>query len=417
MNIRPQISSNFLLYLVGFLFLIPSIEPRLLDLSLLSSFKYVLLVIGLLFNLAYLLYSRKKLHISFSEKLVFLFLLILFITLPLSSSFVDSSMRVFSVVLVLLFLSTQKQINHSFFESLLTFSYMTAIFTVAVSIPMHFIIGELFNDSGNFSGVYYNANILGMICVLLCMPSVLFYFHSKESKHPKAKFIINGLLILSLIYLILLSRSRAALLSLFVLLFVFYFFSSKSLVKYILKLFVIFIVVTLFVLVFTSADQKSAFMSKYVFKYETSNSLSSVASTRLEVYATRFQSIDMKPIFGWGYGINPAKTSPLIDDPGNGDTEKGNSILALFEEFGVLIGAIITMILVLIISNTIIVFNKATKVEVRKRLSLSIAILFAGFVHSNFESWVFYFGNVITLFYWAVILSISSSKNTYRKSY
>jgi len=405
-------ASALSLYLVFFLFLIPSVEPRLIDLTWLANFKYLIVGMSLLFNFICLLLFKPNLHLTLSHRLVYAFLMVLLITLPFSSSFIDSFMRVISVLMVVLFLGTNNNLNILFYESLLKLGYMVALFTVGISIPMYLIIGEIFNVSGNFQGTYYNSNFLGMVCVLICIPSVLHFIHFRHLRFNKIKLIVNLSMLLGLFSLILLSRSRAAFVSLFILLLVFYFLRAKSAIKFSLKLVVILLIFILSVVLFSNEKQKDDFMSQYVFKYESSGSLSSVTTTRMEIWSIRFQAINLKPIFGWGYGVNPAKTSPLIKDPGNGNTEKGNSILALIEEFGVIFGTGIIIIYVLLITSALISFAKFTNAEIRDKYSLSLAILAAGFIHSNFESWLFYFGNVVTIFYWGILLNISNLKKS-----
>ncbi len=90
-----------------------------------------------------------------------------------------------------------------------------------------------------------------------------------------------------------------------------------------------------------------------------------------------------------------------------GKTEKGNSILATLEEFGLLFGLLIIFIISFIVFRLFKII-KRNYIGNTNLFLITSSILVASLIHVNFESWLLYFGNPNAFFFWFLLVAIIS---------
>jgi hypothetical protein len=130
-------------------------------------------------------------------------------------------------------------------------------------------------------------------------------------------------------------------------------------------------------------------------------------STRLFLYTLRFEAISASPWVGWGLAadVNNSYNATNIFPP----QEKGNIILQLLEEFGVVIGAIFTIAITLVILST---GRRLSKVRSMIWVPL---FLVAAWVHSMFETWMFNFQSLLASFFWLTLMVATFHAQTLKR--
>jgi O-antigen ligase len=258
-----------------------------------------------------------------------------------------------------------------------------------------------YDNLGLFKGVTYNANTLGGVIVLIYFPLLMLKIQNKKT-------IVNLVLLFTTVLLIYLSHSRSAALCFFIGFVIIIGIKLKEKSKTILFSLMVIISFLCYNYNFISKE-----FIKYFIKYDFLDQ-SSILATRSDSWGIRFETISRKPFFGWGSGVNPIfidrnliKLYDVNLTPGN--TEKGNSYLAIIEEQGIFTGLVIIILVLAIIKN----IYKNSDLQKPKEL-LVVMVLIPGIVHALFESWLFYLGGYSSLWFWFIILaSLSKTKTKY----
>lgn len=243
-----------------------------------------------------------------------------------------------------------------------------------------------YDNYGLYKGFTYNANALGGTIALISAPLSL------RSLLNNKRVVLDSILLVMSVVVLWLSGSRASLVSFLIVVGVFFarlFFVNRR---------NFFFVVTTFTLfVMFSIEQVITSLFEFFIKYEH---LSNPLATRNQSWGLRFEAIERKPLKGWGYGVNPTSISPelatMFDVNSNiGSTEKGNSYLAILEEFGLVLGPFLIAILL---------FNIYYVYRHNRRMNpLLVGVLIASLFHAFFESWLIYLGSFSAIWFWTLL--------------
>jgi O-antigen ligase len=238
---------------------------------------------------------------------------------------------------------------------------------------------------GNFKGSFYNANVLGHLIGMLGVPYAV-----TVALRGRSQFYVGLVLLSLLVFFQVESRSRAGVLSAlisasYILLCV------RKRLGALSRALLVFAVVAGIGLV---AAHPGFLLSKW-----DDMGVASPLGTRAYLWRAHLDAIDRRPLFGWGLGVNPVSFRDYVPD-NFVDTEKGSSYIALPEELGVPFAAIVL--------TSFVFFAMAVTKSVRQDLrgagkaleALPVAIILSGLVHALFESWLFYFGNPMSLLFW-----------------
>jgi len=247
---------------------------------------------------------------------------------------------------------------------------------------------------GNFKGIFYNANFLGAFIGIFLLP----YAFSRVicCKH---RVVFDLLLAFFLLFILVETRSRAAMSSFLVgSCFGFYAFwkgFNGKLTKSKKIIFSIFLI-----LIFS--------LSGIIFQllYSKYNNASASLNTRTYIWIAHLEVFGERPLIGWGYGINPVaqdfslktKYEGLVNVR-KGTTEKGNTYIALLEELGAIRGALIVLMLFILIFKILGRNSSISYFDIFSKINLLTSI-----IHVNFESWLFYPGNILTFLFWLILL-------------
>ena len=230
---------------------------------------------------------------------------------------------------------------------------------------------------GNFVGITANSNMLAGYLALCCFPLFLQSAITLDSRRLRR---IASVLLVVCCYLILLSRSRAALLSIcasstFVLM------TTKRLRRG-GKLLILFTIATATLVAFMQASEKYGEVE--------------LLSTRSILLFQRLTAISEHPWLGWGFNssvynyYDESNIFPAM--------EKGNTILQVFEEFGIPFGSVV------IIGLFYLIWQAAkTLRQWRYGLAFS-ATLIGSAVHLMFETWLFNFPALLSIYFWIILL-------------
>ncbi|MBO9496924.1 O-antigen ligase family protein [Thalassotalea sp. G20_0] len=390
----------FLIILVSFF--LPSIDPIFINLSIISALKYPFVFIGFIVNVVYIINNGVQIRIDEIYKSIISIVFIFLLSAIFSYDVVITTTRTISAMLVLFYLLTYVSIVS---DPIIQFEKLGVLISMFTILTCYYVLvkyDQSLNIAGNFRGIYYNSNFLGFIISVVCIPSLylLFYRIKSSNQAYKHKGVIVSLLI-ALFYLLIISKSRSAILTSIIFLLSFYWFYTESKKKYIAN--IIALSMVFLIILLTSPEYRNTTLD-YFYKYESITGDRDITSTRYEIWKTRIDSVSLKPILGWGYGINPAKVSNQIQDLGHGDTEKGNSVLATIEESGLFLGCFILFLYFRVIYINIKALRRTNSINYVEHAIL-VSVLIAGFFHTNFESWLFYFGNTVAIFYWLLLVS------------
>lgn len=233
-----------------------------------------------------------------------------------------------------------------------------------------------YDDVGNFEGFTENSNTMGGYLALLMFPVAMQSFLSAKCGWSKAA---AAVLSSAIIFLILTTGSRASLLAILCGL-AFVALSSQSLAgKYRL-------------LIIAGVIASPLLLSSFIQKNEDLTLL----STRVLLYQLRFEAISESAWLGWGLAadVNNSYDVTNIFPP----QEKGNTVLQMMEEFGVVLGTIFT------VSLTIAIISTGRRLA-RSRATIWVPVFLVGaWVHSMFETWMFNFQSTIAIFFWLTFI-------------
>lgn len=239
-----------------------------------------------------------------------------------------------------------------------------------------------FSD-GAFLGFTENPNIMGAYLALIVAPAISFKYNSSNQYLKKIFF---GFLLLTCIILIYMTKSRAAFFAIFIA-FVYVVFTTKK-VSNIKKVFVI---LTIIFAPFA--------LSSFIVKYNDG----SILFSRDYLIQLRLANIAERPYFGWGFGalVNNTFDRFHIFPP----SEKGNTVLQFFEEFGLILGTIFLIFLAISISK---ITEKLTNTYRRPDLSI---FLIACCAHLMMETWILNFSSSMSLYFWTILFFACNLKS------
>lgn len=234
-----------------------------------------------------------------------------------------------------------------------------------------------YTNNGNFHGMLTNSNMLAF-SIVLSYPFI--------QSLIKNKF-INILLFLNILLLIIASGSRGGMICLII-----YIFLTINANLNFFQL--IFFSIGALILIYFFGD------IGFIYKGGAAD-IDGVLSTRSHFWDARISAIESKPYFGWGYSVNEFTyfSKYVITNL----REKGNTILALIEEFGLILGPIIIFI-------TLTMFIKSIKTYLKEGKRYIAYILLIVLVNNQFETWLFNFNSVNTILMWFIVL-IGINKN------
>lgn len=292
-----------------------------------------------------------------------------------------------------LYLFSKKLTTRNQFK-VLVFSCFVAFFVVcAGTLPaLYFDTPESYHQ-GNFRGYFGNSNSLAHYISSAALPLCLFFFFS--STRLKKMMALAGMAIL--FFLLVESRSRGAFAAVFAsgVLLYFGFVRLSTLNKTAIIVPILAIVPLIY------------FAEFALQKYESADTF----LTRSYLWALHFNAISERPFLGWGVGVNPVDFKIYTQESYNylSDTEKGNSYYVLPEELGVPLSIIIFSSLINFFRKQVMqaFFQMRRHTELQHGL-LPLSIIIGGLVHGIFESWLFSFGNPMSIIFWLSCIYISS---------
>lgn len=406
-----KINLNYILSFLGFFFTLARVI-RNSEIFLIISF----ISIGLLIIRNYKVFIEPELKIVF--KLFGLFIIWIFITSLWAESLIITIAQasyflfILAFATLLAYFTIKKQI--SFFEIFLitnTILIVLNTFSLISDIPSD---AWTANHGRGFTGIFKHQNSFAS-ALLFTLPGVIsFLFYTKFKDNLIATFTIlpdkfwnskgylfylSVVLVLN-IYFIIITHSRATVLAFVVGLLVFVFITYKN---YSRKAFLIYLfLLILLPLLFYKP------ISEYALK-----DYDNLFSTREVIWGASFDAAKQNLIFGCGFGNSTQ--SLILSDNASGSKfvfgqyfrEKGNGILAIIEETGIVGLLFFSLPFLLIIKkNRLILYENIFFVII-------ISFLFAFFVHIQFEAWIvsfFAFPRMVTL---SLLVFFINSGKTY----
>ena len=326
------------------------------------------------------------------------FMLVLLHSIFFSSDISESIERaLFSLLFVSAFTLMVARLPVLSISWLEKFLYISGILWVVFSLIAMVRFSSLSYSSGNFRGFTNNSNYFAMYLAIFVVPS--FFQKVVRARKWSKVFWINLIFLSLLLFMLFETRSRAAIL---VVLFVFsiafhYLKVSKSTGGFrgYLKTGG-FLLVSLLILL--NAD----FMSnKYSFEVDDRSVVEMTFATRTVLYDYRLQGISEKPWTGWGYSINSMEgrmTEPWVFN----NYEKGNTPLAIVEEFGLIFGA---ACLVFLFKLGLSSFRQWPN------NSIVCSIVVGGLFHSLFETWLFNFNSYYCWIFWFCVVQMLANES------
>lgn len=329
----------------------------------------------------------KKVKVTRTEIIfVLLFFVILLHSIFFSSELEKSVERsLFSLSFILMLFSVRLAFDYKLLRLIRITLLLYGIVVVIINDFILLIFGKssTFYVEGNFIGLSSNANTFGLLISVFLLPAVLSFLIN--IKRLNGRVILLFLYSFNLIYIMFETRSRAALGVFVVLLF------TSILIKYRKKSSRILIGG-----IFTLALIPAAFLlqDSLLNKYENnSKSENSIFSTRMVLWIHRIEGIQEKPLLGWGYQVNSAKDKFYGAHIFN-ELEKGNTPLAILEEFGTPLGMAIIFLL----------YSFAIRIlKLSIEYSIVPLIIIGALAHSMFETWLFNFNGYFTWILWVMI--------------
>ncbi len=362
------------------------IENLINDINLIKVFFFLLLFF--VFGFSYLKVSGGV--ISISKNVNFLFLLFVLILLH---SLIFSFNRSLSVseslyallVLMSLFLFVK---NFGCLKVLKYYEYLILIVAILLIVSSNAIIflfnSPLFYADGNFHGVLQNSNTLALYLSVFISPYVFYSLWYKA----KSQFEFWVLLFLSLdvFFIIVLTKSRTGIVIFLLSGLILYFSKYKLGKKKLFLAIVCLISACILGLSFQTNIQEII--------YKNNNTLNMTA-TRDVLWKARLDAIDEKPYEGWGYAVNEHAHIDKyhIYNP----KEKGNTVLAIIEEFGFLFGSF------LLVCFAYLFYGSYQKLKNTRYKWMGVTVILA-IAHSMLETWVLNFYSFLAMLFWLIVI-------------
>lgn len=252
-----------------------------------------------------------------------------------------------------------------------------AVIFVLINLPWAITGGGDSFVDGNFRGITPNANILGGYIALFSFPLLL---NGADNSYGNKNRIFYIIFMIISIYLIYLTRSRGALLSVGAA-SVFTVMASDK-IKYNFKGIFIVLIAILTVALLTQAGNKYADLG--------------IFATRDPLLNQRFTAIAERPWTGWGF--NSDVYSFYYQENAFPAMEKGNTLLQIFEEFGAILGIFIAL-------GTFYIFLRAAIVLRSLSIGMGLAATLIGsLIHLMIETWLFNFQSILSIYVWVILL-------------
>ncbi len=260
-----------------------------------------------------------------------------------------------------------------------------ALLFVGVNFAILLVAYSAFVVEGNFMGVVANSNRLGAYCTIICFPIFLDYSHNASGWRRR----VCQLFLVLTIAIILFSRSRASLVA--VLMASLYLLYKKQNLSSLRKTAA---VVTILGLAWIAAFSIGE-------KYKGAE----MFSTREKLFSLRLDAISQKPLSGWGF--RSSEFSEYDDFHKFNPQEKGNTILAMVEEFGFVLGSILIFLLTALWFRGLRLFGGTLAGEA------FVLVLLTSCIHLMFETWLFNLYGLLSIYVWSILflsLSLKSRK-------
>lgn len=327
-----------------------------------------------------------RLHASRSQIALFLVCILILLHAILFSESIDDSLMI--ILGIAWFACVGLTVNIFSPETVLKYAHkflvITGYFFLGSSLALIGIFGyETLSVAGNFVGYTDNANYLGLILSVFLFPLYLsgLYFNKKNTSR-----IMNAIFLAICLFVILLTRSRAAILTITFTSLFFLIFLDKPSSRMSKSVAIKVISFTVIVITFYFAAY-DILVAKY--------SDLSIFSTREHLFMLRMDAIQSRPFTGWGFRVNEFTILDQFNQFNKG--EKGNTVLALIEEFGIFFGFIV------LFSLTSFYYQAINFFVLRQDLVVFGLILFSSIVHLQAETWLFNFLGIPGLFIWLLI--------------
>ncbi len=267
---------------------------------------------------------------------------------------------------------------------------MSIIF-IASFLAIFFVPDQVFS-SGRFEGIFQNPNSLGITCALF-LPLALWHFLETKKMFS---FFIFFLMIIGLLF----SASRNSInASVIALGYFIYMHSKKS------KPLVFFTSVS-FLLIMVWTIQTTAKL--FFHTYYRAGTFSSFGG-RIELWPIALKLITLKPIFGYGFGVEEKVFSFEHAIPaGLGSSYIHNSYLGMFLQLGVIGFLLLFLPLFVLLFKELFSKQDATVNFLRHALRASVL---AGLLCAIFESWVYSVGNAQSFPFWIMVMLLISYRH------
>ena len=258
-------------------------------------------------------------------------------------------------------------------------SIFAASFVIWNVLPGTLLSGENYIE-GNYIGVTANANILGGYLAICCVPLLVAGALRTQARLGRLSY---WLLVAAACLLIFLTRSRAATLALGMSIAFLSLYDPR--IGRSIKIFIVGVVALLTALFVIQSSTKYLDIGLF--------------GTRDLLIEQRLAAIEVRPWLGWGFNsdVFGFYHEKAIFPP----MEKGNTILQALEEFGILFGGVVMV--------ATYAFFWIVSTQLRKGIG-NIGFsgtLIAGITHLTFETWLFNFQSILSIYAWILLLSLS----------
>ena len=314
----------------------------------------------------------------------FLLIVIHFLVFGTSDS-IETNEQLISglAIMTLTFWASNALRDWDLFIKPMNFIMILAILFVYINMPIAILDNNSSYIEGNYTGITSNANILGGYLAIFCMPALLFGLMRSKSLNSRA-FYIFTMLICG--YIILITRSRGAILSISVAA-IFVVITTDN-IKYRTK---VFFTSTIFLGAIAGFIQASG-------KYADLD----LSATRDPLLNQRITAIAERPWTGWGF--NSDVYNFYYQENAFPAMEKGNTILQIFEEFGLPFGTAISIGIIYLFINTALGVRKTP-------VGFAFAsTLIGSLAHLMFETWLFNFQSFLSIYVWIILLLYAQLK-------
>lgn len=249
----------------------------------------------------------------------------------------------------------------------------------------HFVV------EGNFTGLVANSNTLAALLAIICFPVLFEYSFAGHGRPRYGRYIFRALMVLTIV-LIFLARSRASLLA--VAIASVYYFVTMSRLNTALKVVALALVLAVVTAMLTEIGTKREGID--------------LLATREKLFSLRLDAIAQKPFSGWGFG---SSEFTVYDEYNRFNAlEKGNTILAVWEEFGIILGVFVLSLIARIWIRALRTFGRIAEG------TTFLLVLLTSAVHLMFETWLFNFYGMLAMYFWGVLfLSLSFNPRETRR--